>query len=234
VALTGIGTGAPSVALSASTLTFSATAVGAASNPSYSAAQTVTLTNTGNAPLVIASVTPGGSSLKAFNAVTNCPASLAASASCVTLVRFTPSMVGSQTATLIFTDNASSGTQAVNLIGTGANLPSISLSATAVSFGSVPTGTTSTTQTITLTNTTNGSGLSAAAPLNLSSIAVTGTGAASFVEVNNCPASLAAGSSCVLLVQFAPTTKGAAAGTLTIAANNPSAVATAALTGIGQ
>jgi hypothetical protein len=70
--------------------------------------------------------------------------------------------------------------------------------------------------------------------LNLTSIALSGTAAASYVQVNNCGAALAPSSSCIVLVQFAPTATGAATASLTVTANNPTATSTVALSGTGQ
>jgi subtilase family serine protease len=229
VALTGTAV-APVMAavLSTSTLSFPVTAAGATSGANYSPAQAIAITNTGNAALAISSITLGGTNHASFSQLNNCPSSLAVSASCTALVRFSPTATGSQSATLVFTDNASSTTQSATLSGTGGTAPTFSLSTTTLSFGSITHGTASAAQSATLTNT------SSTTPLNLTSIALTGTGAASFVAVNNCGATLAPGSSCVILAQFAPTATGAQAATLTVTANNPTATATVALSGTGQ
>jgi hypothetical protein len=71
-------------------------------------------------------------------------------------------------------------------------------------------------------------------PLNLTSITLGGTGAASFAPLNNCGTTLALGTACTLLVQFAPTVKGAQSATVTITSNNPSTTATVTLSGTGQ
>ncbi len=54
-----------------------------------------------------------------FMETNNCPASLAAGASCSISVTFTPSAATKQTGTLTITDNANSGMQKVPLSGTG-------------------------------------------------------------------------------------------------------------------
>jgi subtilase family serine protease len=229
VTLSGSGVvPAPIVTLSVASLSFPVTAVSAVNNVSYSPAQAITLTNTGNAALSISSIALGGTTPKSFAQINNCPATLAVAAGCTALVRFSPTASGSLSATLVFSDNASPTTQSIALSGTGAAAPAISLSSTTLSFGSVTHATVSVAQAITLTNT------STTTPLNLTSIALSGTGAASYVQVNNCGTLLAPNSSCIVLVQFAPTATGSATASLTITANNPTATATVVLSGTGQ
>jgi hypothetical protein len=229
VPLTGTGVLlAPSVTLSASALSFPATSAATAGTVNYSPAQAITLTNSGNGPLTISSIALSGTNPASFTQMNNCPASLPAAASCTALLRFAPTAASSLTATLTFTGNASPTTQSVTLSGSGVSAPTYTLSSSTLAFGSVNSGAISAVQTVTLTNT------GTAAPLNLTSIALSGTGAAAFTQVNNCPASLSAGAKCTLLAQFAPTAKSAAAASLTFTFNNPSASAVVALTGTGQ
>jgi F5/8 type C domain/Pectate lyase superfamily protein/Abnormal spindle-like microcephaly-assoc'd, ASPM-SPD-2-Hydin len=84
----------------------------------------------------------------------------------------------------------------------------ISISPTAVGFGSVATGSSSTAQSVTVTN----SG-TAAAPI--SGVGVTGD----FSQTNTCGSSIAAGSSCTVSVSFQPTATGTRTGTLTVTAS---------------
>jgi hypothetical protein len=84
----------------------------------------------------------------------------------------------------------------------------ISISPTAVGFGSVATGSSSASQAVTVTN----SG-TAAAPVG--SIATSGD----FSQTNTCGTSIAAGSSCTVTVTFRPTATGSRTGNLTITAS---------------
>ncbi len=84
----------------------------------------------------------------------------------------------------------------------------ISISPTAVGFGSVATGASSAAQAVTVTN----SG-TAAAPVT--GDRVTGD----FSQTNTCGSSIAAGSSCTVNVTFAPTAAGSRTGNLTITAS---------------
>src|SRR6266540_1073567 len=81
----------------------------------------------------------------------------------------------------------------------------ISISPTAVGFGSVATGSSSTPQAVTVTN----SG-TAAAPVT----AITTSG--DFGQTNTCGGSIAAGSSCTVNVTFTPTASGSRTGNLTV------------------
>jgi hypothetical protein len=82
------------------------------------------LSNVGTTPLAIASIALGGADPSEFAETNNCGASLAAGASCLLNVTFTPSSAGSQTATVVITDNSggvSGATQTAALTGTGIN-----------------------------------------------------------------------------------------------------------------
>jgi uncharacterized repeat protein (TIGR01451 family) len=111
---TGTATTAPAVTLAPATLTFTSQAVG-----TTSAAQTVTLTNSGNAALTITGVTVTGTNAGDFAQTNTCPASLAASATCTISVTFTPALAGVRTANISIADNAAGSPQTVSLTGTG-------------------------------------------------------------------------------------------------------------------
>jgi hypothetical protein len=96
----------------------------------------------------------------------------------------------------------------------------VSVSPTALNFGSVATGSKSTAQTVTVSNPTG----SAAA---VSSIAATGD----FAQTNTCGSSIAAGGSCTVSVTFSPTAAGARTGTLTV--NAGGVTNTVSLSGTG-
>jgi hypothetical protein len=127
---------APIASLSPTSLAFAAQVSG-----TTSAAQTVTLTNTGNAPL---SITGTGISISGANATdfaqTNqCGTGVAAyGGSCAINVTFTPSLseAGSETATLNVADNAGGTPQQVQLSGIALPPPSVSCNISPVT----PTG----------------------------------------------------------------------------------------------
>ena len=100
--------------------------------------------------------------------------------------------------------------------------PSTTLSPATVDFGSQTVSVTSAPRTETLTNTGSG-------PLDLGGVTISGPGAASFGQTNNCGTTLAPGASCTLNVTFRPTATGTQTATLGITGTS----ATAQLTGIG-
>ena len=106
----GTGTVAPAVSLAPSGLTFPIQMVG-----STSSAQTVTLTNTGNATLMISSLTASG----AFNQTNTCGASVSAGATCTISVTFSPTAADAVAGAVSIADNASVSPHTVVLSGTG-------------------------------------------------------------------------------------------------------------------
>jgi hypothetical protein len=96
-----------------------------------STAQTVTVNNTGTAPLTFTSIVPTGP----FTETDNCLAGVNAGASCTINVTFTPTTTGAANGTLTLTDNSNGmagTTQTVNLLGAGFTGNSV---AVAVNFG---------------------------------------------------------------------------------------------------
>jgi len=114
VNLSGTGSiaAAPVAAVSSASVSF-----GSQSLTTSSASQAVTLKNTGNAALAVNTIQIAGD----FAQVNNCPASLAANASCTIIVTFTPTASGTRSGTLTISDNAQGSPQVVNLAGTGAD-----------------------------------------------------------------------------------------------------------------
>jgi hypothetical protein len=93
-----------------------------------SAAQTATLTNTGNAALSITGISVTGANSGDFGETNECPSSLAPQQTCTISVTFTPASAGSLTATLSVADNATAGAQTVTLNGTGTAAPTFTIS----------------------------------------------------------------------------------------------------------
>src|SRR5208337_3124184 len=207
---------APVVNLSPTSYNFGNQPIGTTSS-----AAPITLTNTGNAPLNITSVTIAGTNSGDFAETNTCGATVAASASCTFSVTFTPTVVGSETATLTITDNASPATQTVSLTGTG-TAPLVSLSPASLTFPAQLVGTSSSAQGVTLSNT-------GSAVLSITSITVSGD----FSQTNTCGSSVAASASCTISVTFKPTTTGTRTGAVTITDNASPATQTVSLTGTG-
>jgi hypothetical protein len=150
IALSGIGAiPTPAVTLAPTSLTF-----GSQLLTTTSAAQTVTLTNTGTGPLTISSIAASGDFAQT-NTCGTLPAMLAANANCMISVKFTPTATGTRTGTLTITDDAANSPQTVGLTGTGTNTPPDFTLSAAPTTVTVAQGAVSTPVTITV-NPTNG------------------------------------------------------------------------------
>jgi len=221
VALTGTGTAAPAVTLSTASLGFANQSVGTSS-----AAQNVTLTNSGSAALTISSIALTGANSGDFTQSNTCGGSVAAGANCTISVTFTPTAIGSRSGTLTITDDATGSPQTVALSGTGTGAVA-SLSATTLTLASELVGATSASQSTTLTNTGNVS-------LSITGISIAGANAGDFAESQNCGSSLAAGAHCAINVSFKPTAGGNRAATLSLSDNASGSPQTVALAGEGE
>ena len=84
-----------------------------------SGSQSVTLTNTGSAPLAITYTTVSGSDFSLASTTCNAGTSLAPSASCVATVRFTPTAAGMRSGTLNIGHNATPAVISIALSGNG-------------------------------------------------------------------------------------------------------------------
>jgi FtsP/CotA-like multicopper oxidase with cupredoxin domain len=205
VSLTGTGTVPIAVVTPLTLPSFGNVTVGATS-----AAQTVTVTNSGTGNLSIAGAVITGAN---FGMTNNCPAVLVPNANCTIDVRFQPTVMGALADTLTITDNTNgvlNSHQVVSLTGTGTAPIAVVSPLTLPSFGNVTVGATSAVKTVTLSNATG------TAPLNIASIVAS----SQFAQTNNCGASLAAGSSCAINVTLTPTSAGAKTGTLVITDNS--------------
>ncbi len=224
VALTGTGTAvpAPQATLSTGTLSFPATNAGTAAS-----AQSVTLSNPGNASLTgIAISIGGGTGSSAFTETTTCSSTLAAGGNCNISVIFDPSTGGNFAATLSVSDNAAGSPQTVSLTGTG-SAPQASLSSSSITFSTTTEGTTSAPSSVTLNNAGN-------APLNITAISLTGVNAGDFSESTTCGATLPAGSNCAISATFSPAAASSYSASITITDNAPGSPQTIALSGAGS
>jgi large repetitive protein len=126
--------------VTAPSLTFPSTQVNATS-----AAQTVTITNDGNAPLSFTDITYPAVFPESTSATNDCKTttSLASNETCTLTVDFTPQAVGALSGSLVLTDNnlnaAAPGyaTQSISLSGTGTLAPSFTISAEPTSLSIV-------------------------------------------------------------------------------------------------
>ena len=203
---------APQVSFYPAALNFPTLEVGVAS-----ASEGLTVTNIGSAPLKFSSIAASGP----YSQTNTCEEAIAVGANCVISVIFTPTAAGTQSGSLILTDNLATSPQGIALSGAGI-APSVSFSSTSLTFGGETMGTTSTAQSVTLTNTGN-------VGLIISDIAADGD----FAQTNNCGTGLAAGVSCKISVKFTPTADGTRTGQLTVTDNAPASPQSVALAGSG-
>jgi subtilase family serine protease len=213
----------PAVTLSPTSLMFVSTTVG-----STTAAQVVTVKNSGTSALTLTSETLTGTNSSSFLISANtCTTSLAAAASCTVSVEFKPTAAGALTAALSIADNATGSPQTVTLSGTGAAAAAVTLSPTSLAFASTTVGVTTAAQVVTVKN-------SGTAALTLTSETLTGTNSSSFlISANTCTTSLAAAASCTVSVEFKPTAAGALTAALSIADNATGSPQTVTLSGTG-
>jgi centrosomal CEP192-like protein/HYDIN/CFA65/VesB family protein/galactose oxidase-like protein len=127
--LVGVTYPTPLVSVAPSNITFRAQYVGTSGLP-----QSVTITNNGNAPLSITSVT---TSTTDFGTLDACGSTVAAGSSCAIGVFFDPTASGTRPGTLTINDNAPGSPHTVALSGTGQDfsLAPVSPASTIVSAG---------------------------------------------------------------------------------------------------
>jgi len=195
-----VGNGATAVAdLSPASLAFPSLQIN-----QTSVAQSASLTNNGNATLVISSIAISGD----YAETNNCPASLGIGSSCQFQVTFTPTAGGARNGTLSITDNAPGSPHTVALTGSG-YVTTATVTPSSLSFGTQMVGTTSTAQSLVVTNTGSN-------PITVSAITPT----TDFAETDNCTAApVAVEGSCTINVTFSPSVGGVRNGTVTMSDN---------------
>ena len=213
VSLTGTGSG-PALSYAPNSLTFNSQTLGTTST-----AQTISVSNIGNAALNIASLAVTGANAGDFSQTNNCGASVAAGGNCTINVTFAPTALGNRLALVSITDNSVGSPHSVSLVGTG-TAPVANLSAANLSFGNQGLLTTSASQPVTLSNTGNVS-------LSITSVAITGANSGDFSQNNTCGNAVAAGGNCAVTVTFTPSAVGSRAASINItdsAAGSPQIV----------
>ncbi len=201
-------------ALSTNALAFESTTVG------QSRVKQVAFTNQGTGSLSLQAPAVTGA---AFQASTNCGASLPPGQSCEATVTFSPSTPGSHTGSLRFDSNAVESPLTVSLSGEALQAQGSLTADSSTSFGTVKLGNTAS-RSFTFTNT-------GSAPAENVFAALTGSGLT--LASNSCGTSgarvtLAPQATCSMTVQYAPTAEGALTGSLSVtstAGNSPSSLA---------
>jgi hypothetical protein len=209
---------APTAIVSVSSLAFGLQNVGTTSAP-----QTVTLSNTGNGSLTISSISIASTGIGPFAQNNTCGPVLYQNTQCNINLTYQPTATGNQFATLPIADNAVNSPQSVQLSGTG-QAPLLTLSPAALTFSSQLVGTLSNPLVATVTNTS-------AAMVSGMQVSFGGANAGDFQGANNCGATLAAGGSCMVNVQFEPVASGTRTGILNLSYLGTGSPATEVLSG---
>jgi hypothetical protein len=201
------------VSLTPASQAFPATPLG-----SSSAAQTVTLVNTGNAVLNITNIQASGD----YSQTNNCPSSLAAGSGCTFNITFAPTATGTRNGTLTLTDSVSSSPQTVTFTASG-YVNTVSVAPVSLTFGSLALKTSSAAQVVTFTNL-------GAISITISSASASGD----FGQTNNCGTVAANGGTCSISVKFTPTASGTRSGMLSVSGSFTDGPQTVSLSGTGS
>ncbi|WP_018343878.1 glycosyl hydrolase family 8 [Cytophaga aurantiaca] len=178
----------------------------------------LSIKNTGNAPLTLTSIT--GSAGFAISAISPAaPATIAANGTATFTVKGTPSVVGANTGTItIVTNDPTTPSFVVNVSVTGTTAPQATVSVPgatnngpAVSIGSAVVGNPTSPYTFTITNT-------GTLPLNVANITSTNP---DFIVTQVSPTTIAPGASGTFTVTAKPSAVGTSTGQIVIPSNDP-------------
>ncbi len=222
VALSGTGTGGPTLPLtfSPATLSFSSTGIGATS-----AAKTITVTNSSSGSVSITAIGASVDYAAAGSGTSPCGGELAAAAKCTLAVTFSPSNTKAIKGAVAIATSDAGSPQIIDVTGTGA-LP-VTLAPASLAFGTQAVGTTSAAKTVTLTN-------DSGAAVTISSLVASGDFSATPSGTKPCGTTVAAGAKCTFSVTFTPNVTGAVSGAATVTDSAPLSPAVLALSGTGQ
>ena len=198
VTTSGFGTQAGAT-ISPTSVSFGTVTVGV-----QSSGHLLTITNVGNVSLTVNTPTFTGANPTDFSFTGGC-ATLAVNGTCTYSVFATPGGAGARTGTFnqTFANGVTPVTVSLSVTGQAA-APAVTLTPSAIDFGSTTVGTSTPTQTITLTN-------SGTATLNVTSVTATGTNSGDVLFSNdNCTgAAVVVGGLCTVGVRMVPGAAGA-------------------------
>lgn len=207
IALAGsIASTAAKIALTPATVSFGSINVGATS-----AAQKLTLTNSGTADFPIGPIRAGEDDGFDFQTKNSCGTTLAAGKSCEIEVTFAPRSPGDKSSSVVVVGNAIGSPASAKITGTAIGSKLVS-NPSRLSFAELSTGSQSVAQSVTISNGGN-------AALTFSKINLTGNNAGDFVQTNNCSASLAPGANCTISIVYKPTAEGPKMAAVSITGN---------------
>jgi phospholipase C len=182
-----------------------------------SVAYNATWSNQSTKSVTFSSVTTTGD----FAATNNCTtAAVNPGHFCTVTFKYTPTVVGPETGSIVM--NNTLGTQTIALTGTGTD---VALSTTSINFGNVVVGTAATPVTVTLTNKN---------ATNLTVTRVMPSSNPPWSQSNTCiKGAVAPGGTCTITIGFKPGKAGPVPGTLTLTDNDATKTQVITLTGFG-
>lgn len=183
-------------------------------------AQVITLTNNGTAAVTISSGSISGTGFTLSGLTT--PQTVNAGASSTLTATFTPTATGAAPGSISITSNASNSTLVISLSGTGIQ-PQLTATPSTVSFGNVTTGSNSSLS-VTLSNPGTASLTITQATISTGAFTMSGL---------TVPLTINSGKTSTFSVEFAPTTTGAASGSVTLTSNAPTSPMNISLGGTG-
>jgi hypothetical protein len=200
-----------------------------------SAAKAVTATfNASTFALTVTEAGTGSGSVGSSPAGITCPSTCTANFTSGTVVTLTAT--ASAGSTFAGWSGACSGTgtcsvtmsaaKAVTATFNSSSSPAVTLTPTSLNFGDVATGVTSAVKSVTLKN-------SGKATLTITAITITGTNSGDFPETSTCTGTLAAGTTCLIKVQFKPSATGARSAAVSITDNAAGSPQQVPLSGTG-
>jgi len=191
-----------------------------------SASETITVTNPNSSAIAFSGVSFSAPDGADFAQTNNCPASIAAYASCSVFVSFSPKAQGTRTSAALIQTSAAGSPAIVPLSGIDPQLvpSSASLAFVPEKLYANPSGS-ALTETLFNTNSTT--------PVTIYSITFTGPNAADFGTSTSCITTIAPASSCNPAPTFSPTGTGSRSGTMVITSNAANPILTIPLSGVG-
>lgn len=217
----GIDPGTPDISFSRTSVDFGAQAINLLSIP-----QTVTVKNSGTAPVVISAITASSNFAMEDTA---CVKTLAEDETCTLSILFQPSAVEAYSGIITITDNVSGSPQIISLIGRGVQDGSIviDISTVDIEFGDVNVGETSAPSTVTVRN-------DGMLPSEIIAVYVDGLQSHSFSKSDNCQGNtLTAGESCLITTTFSPADDGRLTAKLNLLYTSATAPEQVSLVGTG-
>lgn len=174
------------------------------------ATQSITLSNAGNAPLLLSTPVIQAGANQGFAATTPPRLTLGPGESTTFQVSFTPNQPGAANGLVLVASNVPA--QNITLLGNGV-APAASLVTTSVDFGLVPTGQPAPARTVTISNT-------GTAPLNITSMSISGGSANGFSLGTNAPLTIGPATVGTVTVNFTPNSPGAKSDSLVMNTND--------------